>query len=144
MDGTKLTKKKIVFTNGCFDVLHEGHVRLLEFCASLGEVVVGINSDKSVSKLKGPTRPINTAESRRYILKSLIHVKEVHIFEEDTPKELIAKLNPDIVVKGGDYSKSEVIASERAEVVIFPFLEGFSTTGMLNQIKFQTNEKEVR
>ena len=86
MDGTNLTKKKIVFTNGCFDVLHEGHVRLLEFCASLGEVVVGINSDKSVSRLKGPTRPINTAESRRYILKSLIHVKEVHIFEEDSLK----------------------------------------------------------
>ena len=144
MDGAELTNKKIVFTNGCFDVLHEGHVRLLEFCATLGEVVVGINSDKSVSKLKGPTRPINTAESRRYILKSLVHVKEVHIFEEDTPKELIAKLNPDIIVKGGDYSKSEVVASESAEIVIFPFLEGFSTTGMINQIKFQIREKEVR
>ena len=144
MDGTELTQKKIVFTNGCFDVLHEGHVRLLEFCASLGEVVVGINSDKSVSKIKGPSRPINTAESRSYILKSLVYVKEVHIFEEDTPRELIAKLNPDIVVKGGDYSKSEVVASKSAEVVIFPFLEGFSTTGMINQIKFQINENEVR
>jgi D-beta-D-heptose 7-phosphate kinase/D-beta-D-heptose 1-phosphate adenosyltransferase len=117
---------------------------LLEFCASLGEVVIGINSDESVSKLKGPTRPINSAESRRYILQSLVYVKEVHIFDEDTPRELISKLNPDIVVKGGDYIKSEVVTSENAEVVIFPFLEGFSTTRLINQISIQANEKEVR
>ena len=129
-----MKQKKIVFTNGCFDVLHEGHVRLLEFCASLGEVVIGINSDKSVSKLKGPTRPINSAESRRYILQSLVYVKEVHIFDEDTPRELISKLNPDIVVKGGDYREHEVIGSDLCEVRIFETVKGYSTTNIINQI----------
>ncbi len=137
-----MSKKKIVFTNGCFDVLHEGHVRLLEFCASLGEVVVGINSDKSVAKLKGPSRPINNEDSRKYILSSLVYVNQVHIFEEDTPQELILKLKPDIVVKGGDYNRSEVVSGEFAEVVIFPFVEGFSSSQILNKVSTQRNSME--
>jgi len=126
--------KKIIFTNGCFDILHVGHVELLNYCATLGEVVVGLNSDLSVSRLKGRGRPINTEQDRRRILLNLCSVSEVVIFEEDTPLELIKSLKPDVVVKGGDYYTNEVVGSELAEIRIFEFIDGYSSTSIINKI----------
>lgn len=127
--------KRTIFTNGCFDILHVGHVELLKYCHSIGDrVIVGMNSDKSVSRLKGPTRPINSQESRKLILESLIYTDEVIIFEEDTPLELIKKLKPDIIVKGGDYNPEEVVGKEIAEVRIFNYVEGYSTTKTIQHI----------
>jgi len=126
--------KKIIFTNGCFDILHVGHVELLNYCATLGEVVVGLNSDLSVSRLKGRGRPINTEQDRKRILLNLCSVSEVVIFEEDTPLELIKSLKPDVVVKGGDYYTNEVVGSELAEIRIFEFIDGYSSTSIINKI----------
>ena len=118
----------IVFTNGCFDVIHRGHLDLLKYCKSLGRVVVGINSDKSVKRLKGKSRPINCSNDRKYLLECLSFVDEVIIFEEDTPYELIKKTKPDIIVKGGDYNPKNVVGNDLAEVRIFEIVEGYSTT----------------
>jgi len=127
---------KKVFTNGCFDIIHKGHVELLKFCKSLGSVVVvGINSDKSVKRLKGDTRPINVQEDRRDILKAIKYVDCVFVFEEDTPYNLIKKIQPDIIVKGGDYNKEDVVGSDLCEVIIFDYLDGYSTTKTLGSIK---------
>jgi len=126
--------QKIIFTNGCFDILHVGHVELLNYCATLGDVVVGLNSDLSVSRLKGKGRPINTEQDRRHMLLNLRSVSEVVIFEEDTPLELIKYLKPDLIVKGGDYSADEVVGSELAEVRTFKFIEGYSSTSVINKI----------
>ena len=93
----------IVFTNGCFDILHRGHIELLKYCKSLGKVTVGINSDKSVSNLKGPRRPFFSQEDRKFMLESCKYVDDVIIFDEETPYNLIKTLKPDIIVKGGDY-----------------------------------------
>ena len=118
-----------VFTNGCFDVLHRGHVELLEFCQSLGtEVIVGINSDDSVKRLKGSDRPINHQKDRKFILESLKFIDCVLIFEEDTPYDLIKQLQPDIIVKGGDYLPEEVVGNDICKVVIFDYIDGYSTT----------------
>ena len=92
----------IVFTNGCFDVLHRGHLDLLKYCKKLGTVVVGLNSDASVKRLKGESRPLNSEKDRKYLLDSLVFVDKVIIFNEDTPYNLIKEINPDIIVKGGD------------------------------------------
>jgi D-beta-D-heptose 7-phosphate kinase/D-beta-D-heptose 1-phosphate adenosyltransferase len=120
---------KVVFTNGCFDILHKGHIELLKFCKSLGNtVVVGVNSDKSVKRLKGESRPINSQEDRRDILKAIRYVDHVFVFEEDTPYNLIKKTQPDIIVKGGDYKKQDVIGADLCEVIIFDYLDGYSTT----------------
>jgi rfaE bifunctional protein nucleotidyltransferase chain/domain len=126
--------ERIVFTNGCFDILHEGHVRLLEYCASLGDVIVGINSDESVSRIKGPGRPVNGQAARKYLLSSIIFVKQVYIFEEDTPLNLIRRIRPDIIVKGGDYLASEVVGSDLARIEIFPLVKDISTTKLLGQM----------
>ncbi len=126
--------KQKIFTNGCFDILHVGHVELLNYCATLGEVVVGLNSDLSVSRLKGKGRPINTELDRKHILLSLRSVSEVFIFEEDTPLELIKYLKPDVIVKGGDYSANEVVGSDLAEIRIFKFIVGYSSTSVINKI----------
>ena len=126
--------KQKIFTNGCFDILHVGHVELLNYCATLGEVVVGLNSDLSVSRLKGKGRPINTELDRKQILLSLRSVSEVFIFEEDTPLELIKHLKPDVIVKGGDYSANEVVGSDLAEIRIFKFIVGYSSTSIINKI----------
>lgn len=123
-----------VFTNGCFDILHRGHIELLEYCASFGEVIVGLNSDNSVRRLKGIERPFNKAEDRKKILESIRYVNKVIIFEEDTPLELIKCLKPDVIVKGGDYSTHEVIGSELAEIRIFEFIDGYSSTSIINKI----------
>ena len=126
---------KTVFTNGCFDILHRGHLELLWFCRSLGGlVVVGINSDKSVKKLKGESRPINREQDRKFFLESLSCVDEVVIFEEETPYKLIQSLNPDIIVKGGDYQKEKVVGSVLCEVVIFDYVKGYSTTKTIQDI----------
>lgn len=126
--------KQKIFTNGCFDILHVGHVELLNYCATLGDVVVGLNSDLSVSRIKGRGRPINAEQDRKRILLNLRSVSEVVIFEEDTPLELIKYLKPDVIVKGGDYSTQEVIGSELAEIRIFKFIDGYSSTSVINKI----------
>lgn len=124
-----------IFTNGCFDVLHKGHFELLKYCKSLGYVIVGINSDLSVKKLKGETRPIFSDEDRKFMLLSCKYVDEVFIFDEETPYELIKIIKPDIIVKGGDYKKENVIGVDLAEVKIFNYIDGYSTTKVLEKIK---------
>lgn len=134
MDNTKLTEK-IIFTNGCFDILHAGHIELLKYCKSLGKVIVGLNSDASVARLKGAERPIKSQNERKLILEACRFVDEVVIFEHDTPIELIIDLRPDVIVKGGDYEADEIIGREYAEVKIFNFVNGFSTTATINKIQ---------
>ena len=135
-DAWRSSGGKVVFTNGCFDILHKGHIDYLEKAAALGQyLVVGINSDASTARLKGPSRPINHQDSRAYLMASLTFVDLVVIFEEDTPKELIDRIRPDVLVKGGDYTAEDVVGRERViadggEVVILPFLEGFSTSAI--------------
>jgi D-beta-D-heptose 7-phosphate kinase/D-beta-D-heptose 1-phosphate adenosyltransferase len=129
-----VSETKQIFTNGCFDVLHKGHVELLKFCKSLGYVTVGLNSDVSVAGLKGAGRPINSEEDRKFILQSLRYVDQVIIFNESTPLRLIQDLKPDIVVKGGDYAKADVVGNGIAEVIIFNTIEGYSTTDTLNKV----------
>lgn len=137
----RLKDKKIVFTNGVFDILHPGHIASLSDAASLGDVlIVALNSDASVKKLKGPERPVNSEQSRALILASLAVTDAVVIFDEDTPRNLIARLLPDVLVKGGDYTidqiagASEVIANG-GEVVISEIVEGFSTTSIILKMK---------
>ena len=127
--------QKLVFTNGCFDILHLGHLELLKHCRSIGTwVIVGINSDSSVKRLKGQHRPITSQEDRKSILEELRCVDEVIIFNEDTPHSLIQRLKPDIIVKGGDYTPEEVIGNDIAEVVIFKTIDGYSTTKTIQSI----------
>jgi len=122
-----------VFTNGCFDILHVGHIQYLEQSKNLGDrLIVGLNSDESVRRLKGPTRPVNSQDDRRRMLKALRCVDEVVIFDEDTPYELIRSLRPDIITKGGDYAELDVVGHNLARVVIIPFKAGYSTTGVIN------------
>ena len=127
-------KKKIVFTNGCFDILHRGHFELLAYCKSLGTVIVGLNSDESVTRLKGNTRPINNFDDRRFALESCRYVDQVVGFNEETPLKLIEDLRPDIIVKGGDYSESTVVGNEIAQVKIFRFVDDYSTTQIISRI----------
>jgi rfaE bifunctional protein nucleotidyltransferase chain/domain len=125
-----------VFTNGCFDVIHRAHIELLQYCRNLGDIViVGINSDKSVQRLKGPSRPINNQEDRHDVLKALRCVDYVFVFEENTPYNLIKTVNPAIIVKGGDYTIQEVVGNDLAEVKIFNYLDGYSTTNILERGK---------
>ena len=129
--------KKIVFTNGCFDILHLGHVKYLQKARSLGDIlIVGVNSNDSVSRLKGPTRPVNDEFDRAYLLASLEVVDYVVIFKEDTPYELIKKIKPDILVKGADYKDKEVVGGDIAkEVKLIDFVEGKSTTSIIERMK---------
>ena len=129
--------KKIVFTNGCFDILHVGHVKYLQEAKSFGDVlIVGLNSDASVSRLKGPTRPVNTAQDRAYLLAALEAVDFVVPFEEDTPYELIKMIKPDTLVKGGDYKGKDVVGTEFAgELKLVDFVEGKSTTSTIQKIQ---------
>jgi len=121
-----------VFTNGCFDVLHLGHIELLRYSASLGELVVGLNSDESVRRLKGPSRPFNNEQTRLRILESIKYVDSVHIFHEDTPYELIKSIKPDLIVKGGDYKPDEVVGHDLCEVKIFETVDGHSSSSLIN------------
>jgi len=131
----------IVFTNGCFDLLHVGHVHILREAKKLGDrLIVGLNSDESVKKLKGAMRPINFENDRAFVLKNLSSVDGVIIFQEDTPLTLIKILRPDLLVKGEDYSEANLVGAEfvkstGGKVVIIPFLDGFSTTNLLQRIQ---------
>ncbi|RBQ29856.1 D-glycero-beta-D-manno-heptose-7-phosphate kinase [Aliarcobacter vitoriensis] len=129
--------KKIVFTNGCFDILHVGHVKYLEEAKSYGDVLIlGLNADSSVRKLKGETRPINTQDDRAYILASLESVDYVVIFEEETPYELIKLIKPHTLVKGGDYEGKEVVGQDIAnELKLVKFVDGKSTTNTIKRIE---------
>jgi len=133
----KEQKKKIVFTNGCFDILHKGHVQYLNTAKSFGDVLIlGLNSDDSVRRLKGLSRPINGESDRAYILASLESVDYVVVFTQDTPIELIRTIEPDILVKGADYQDQEIVGSEIAkEVKLVQFVDGKSTTSTINKIR---------
>ncbi len=137
----KLQGRKIVFTNGCFDILHKGHLELLTQAAALGDIlVVGVNADLSVSKLKGDDRPVNEESFRSLMLASLAIVDAVCIFPEDTPLELIQTIMPDIIVKGGDYDASTVVGAEDVlknggEVKIIPLVTGYSTSALIRKIR---------
>ena len=138
--GTYILKQEdvedtIVFTNGVFDILHIGHLKLLRHAKTLGNrLIVGINSDASVKRLKGDLRPINDQDTRKESLLELGFVDDVIVFEEDTPLQAITKLEPDIIVKGGDYTFDTVVGNHLAKVVIFPTVEGHSTTRMINDL----------
>jgi len=131
----------IVFTNGCFDILHLGHIELLKYAKSLGDtLIVGLNSDESVKKLKGDLRPINNELTRKTILESLKFVDSVVIFNEETPLELIKHIQPNIIVKGGDYKKDNVIGYELEkmgllEIKLFNYMPNNSTTLIIEKIK---------
>ncbi|MDF1874420.1 D-glycero-beta-D-manno-heptose-7-phosphate kinase [Sulfurimonas sp. SAG-AH-194-I05] len=129
--------KKIVFTNGCFDILHVGHVKYLQIAKSFGDIlIVGLNSDASVSRLKGPTRPVNIAEDRAYLLAALEAVDFVVPFEEDTPLELIKMIQPDVLVKGGDYEGKTVVGTEYSGALkLVDFVDGKSTTKTIQKIQ---------
>lgn len=128
--------QKVVFTNGCFDILHAGHVSVLEFSRSKGDIlVVGLNSDESVRRLKGPSRPVNKQADRALVLAALESVSYVCIFNEDTPYHLIKAVRPDVLVKGGDYKPQEIVGREFAgKVVRFALLKGRSTTGIIKKV----------
>lgn len=129
--------KRVVFTNGCFDILHVGHVKYLQIAKSFGDVlIVGLNSDESVSRLKGPTRPVNIAQDRAYLLAALEAVDFVVPFESDTPYDLIKMIEPDVLVKGGDYEGKAVIGTEFAgELKLVDFVDGKSTTKTIEKIQ---------
>lgn len=134
--------RKVVFTNGCFDLLHLGHVRYLEAARSLGDaLIVGVNTDDSVRRLaKEPPRPINPEGERAALVAALACVERVVLFAEDTPLELITALQPDILVKGGDYRLEEIVGREvvlarGGEVQVIPLVPGYSTTALLERIR---------
>jgi D-beta-D-heptose 7-phosphate kinase/D-beta-D-heptose 1-phosphate adenosyltransferase len=136
VDRLRADGKKIVFTNGCFDIIHIGHIRYLKKARVLGDVlVIGLNSDKSVSRIK-PKRPINPQNHRAEILSSLEMVDYVALFDEETPYELIKSLQPDILVKGGDWKKEDIVGSDIAkETYSLPYIKGISTTKIIERIK---------
>lgn len=129
--------KKIVFTNGCFDLLHPGHIDYMQKAKELGDyLVIGLNSDVSVRRLKGNSRPVNNERVRKIMLEALSCVDAVEIFDEDTPYNLIKKIAPDILVKGGDYNIEDIVGKEFAgKTMTIPFLDGFSTTSLIKRIK---------
>ncbi|HEX8160779.1 MAG TPA: D-glycero-beta-D-manno-heptose 1-phosphate adenylyltransferase [Pyrinomonadaceae bacterium] len=133
--------RRLVFTNGCFDLLHVGHVRYLREARRLGDaLIVAINSDRAVRELKGAGRPVMTAEERAEVLAALEAVSYVTVFDELSPRRLIARLLPDVLVKGGDYALSEIHGREEVEaaggrVLALPFVEGASTTDIIGRIK---------
>jgi D-beta-D-heptose 7-phosphate kinase/D-beta-D-heptose 1-phosphate adenosyltransferase len=133
--------KEIIFTNGCFDLLHRGHVDYLRKAKSLGDIlVVGLNSDASIRRLKGKGRPVTKQGDRAEILASLEFVDYVTIFDEDTPFNLIKALRPDVLVKGADWKKSEIVGNDivksyGGKIAVIKYLKGYSTTNILNTIK---------
>jgi rfaE bifunctional protein nucleotidyltransferase chain/domain len=134
-------EKKIVFTNGCFDLIHSGHITYLTEARALGDILfVGINSDKSVKQLKGPSRPINNQDERKFILQSLRCVDFVEIFNEETPYELIKVVRPKILVKGGDWKVDQIVGHDivtayGGKVLSLTFLPGLSTTATIEKIQ---------
>jgi len=140
-------RKKIVFTNGCFDLLHSGHIDYLSKAADIGDVlIIGLNSDESVKRLKGNNRPVNEQKERALMLASFSFVTAVIIFEEETPYNLIEKVKPDILVKGGDYKPDQVagadiVASNGGNVIIMDLLPGYSTSTIEARIKKMNQTK---
>lgn len=132
-----IKEKKTVFTNGCFDIIHKGHVELFKFCKSKGDIViVGLNSDNSIKKLKGESRPVNNLEARISILESIQYIDYIIVFDEDTPYNIIEYIKPDILVKGGDYTLDKIVGKEFAkETIIFNTITGYSTTSIIYKIK---------
>lgn len=139
--GWRVKGYKIVFTNGCFDILHQGHIQLLLTAAEQGhKLVMGLNTDASVKRLKGEQRPLNDEFSRALIIASQLYVDAVVLFDEDTPLELIQIIKPDVLVKGGDYTPETVVGNDfvrsyGGNVVIVPTVEGFSTTAIINRMQ---------
>lgn len=137
----KALGKKVAFTNGVFDILHPGHIFSLSEAAKEGDyLVVGMNADASVKRLKGESRPVNNQEARAILLAALLMVDAVVIFEEDTPLELVKSIRPDVMVKGGDYTPEQVaggkeVIADGGKVVINPILEGYSTTALIEKMK---------
>jgi len=137
----KESGEKIVFTNGCFDILHSGHIYLLREAKNLGDrLLIGLNSNQSVQNLKGPVRPFNPEDTRATVLESLSMVDGVTIFQEDTPYELVKEIIPHVLVKGGDYSIENVVGGNivresGGEVVLIPILEGYSTSDLIVRIR---------
>jgi len=133
-------KRKIVFTNGCFDILHIGHVRYLKKARSLGDIlVIGLNSDSSVRAIKGKERPINNQKDRAELLSALSFVDYVVVFSETTPEKIIKKIKPDILVKGGDWKAEDIVGGDfvkmrGGKVVSIPFVKGYSTTGLIKKM----------
>ena len=136
----RISKKKIIFTNGCFDILHVGHVRYLKKARSLGDwLIVGVNSDSSVRKLKGPGRPVNSEKERMEVLAALKAVDEVRLFSEPTPENLIRKIRPDILVKGGDWKIKDIVGAKEVldwggKVKRISFIKGRSSTRVINRL----------
>jgi rfaE bifunctional protein nucleotidyltransferase chain/domain len=136
----RATGQRLVFTNGCFDLLHVGHITLLEKCREFGDkLIVGINSDASVQRLKGPQRPLVKEGDRARILAALAATDAITIFDEDTPLELLKAFRPDVIVKGGDYSEATVVGAAEVRswggrVEIVPTVPGFSTTAIVNKM----------
>lgn len=137
----KKKSKRLVFTNGCFDILHRGHIEYLSKAKDLGDIlIVAINSDESVKKIKGSNRPINSLNDRMFLLASLAFVDYVTYFEESTPIEIIKKIQPNIHVKGGDYRiedlpEKKIIESYGGTIQILSFVEGYSTSSIIKKIK---------
>ena len=135
----KRAGKKVVFTNGCYDVLHPGHIRLLESARTLGDVLIlALNTDASVQRLKGPTRPLISQEQRAELASALAAVDAVTFFDDDTPRELIAAVLPDVLIKGADWTHfiagREEVEASGGKVLALPLEPGYSTTGILEQI----------
>ncbi len=133
--------KRIVFTNGCFDILHLGHIRYLKRAKKLGDIlVIGLNSDRSVRLIKGAARPINRQSARAEILSALYFVDYVTIFNERTPKEVINKVRPDVLIKGGDWKAEDIVGASFVKsyggaVVSLPFIKGYSTTSLIKKLR---------
>lgn len=137
----RLLNKTIVFTNGCFDILHAGHIASLSEAATHGDIlIIGVNADSSVKGLKGPNRPINNENARALVLASLIMVDAVVLFSEPTPLELILTIKPDVLVKGGDYKVEDIAGAKEVigwggKIIINPIVEGYSTSSIINKIQ---------
>ena len=137
----RLVGKTIAFTNGCFDILHAGHIASLTEAASYADIlIIGLNADSSIKGLKGPGRPINGEDARALLMASLVMVDAVVLFTEPTPLELIVSIKPDVLVKGGDYKVEDIVGAKEVmswggQVIINPIVEGFSTTSIINKIQ---------
>jgi len=131
--------KRIVFTNGCFDILHRGHIEYLEKAKAAGDVlIVGLNTDNSVKRLKGPARPVNKQVDRAIVLSGLSAVDYIVLFSEDTPLDLIKAVKPNVLVKGGDWKPKDIVGNDIVQasggkVISIPFVKGYSTTGLLKR-----------
>jgi rfaE bifunctional protein nucleotidyltransferase chain/domain len=137
----KVLGKTVAFTNGCFDILHPGHLYSIGQAAKEADyLIVGLNSDASIKRLKGPERPINSTDSRALVIANLVLVDAVVVFDQDTPYELITSLLPDVLVKGGDYTIETIVGAKEVianggKVIINPIVDGFSTTNIIEKIK---------